>query len=153
MIEIKRTHDMELVRRILTNEKIYHHMADDGSPRREEFRPVDSPNLYYLIPYYIGNIEPLGSTLFHPINTILYQCHIGLLPKYWGKNTPKIAIAALDWMKKNTPCQRVMTITPASNRLAQTLAKRCGFEQEGYLKNGVLRSGALEDIVILGRLL
>lgn len=100
MIVIKRTHDMDLVRSILTNEKIYHHMADDGSPKRQDFRAVDNLNMYYLIPYYDGSSEPLGSTLFHPINSILYQCHIGILPQYWGRNTENIAYAALDWMKK-----------------------------------------------------
>ena len=144
---------MDLVRHVLTNEKIYHHMADDGSPKRRDFRPVDSPNMYYLIPYYDGGSAPLGSLLFHPINTILYQVHICVLPTYWGKNTVNIANLALDWMKKNTPCRRVMTITPASNKLAQRLAKKCGLIQEGYLKDGVLRGGKFEDLVILGRLL
>jgi RimJ/RimL family protein N-acetyltransferase len=151
MIEVRRTQDMDLVRAILSNEKIYGKMIDDSCPAREDFKPVNHPLKYYLIPYFRGEDIPLGSVLCHPLNAIMYQIHIGILPEFWGFRSPQILEKSIEWMHENTGCKKIIAMIPAGNKLAIALAKRCDFEQEGLIKNSVLISGKFQDLVILGR--
>jgi RimJ/RimL family protein N-acetyltransferase len=149
VIVIKRTHDMDLVHMIWTNSRLFKYMCDDYSNNPALYTPVDSPYLYYLVPYI--NDKPMGVILFIPNNSITYQVHIGMLPRFWGKMTQEACELTIEWLKANTACKKIMSLTPVNNKIALALAKRCGFVQQGVLTKSILMNGQLIDQVLTGK--
>ena len=141
MITFERSFDYELIRSILTHPRIYPHIADDGSPPREEYRPIESEAIWYVV---VRDCEEvLGLWMLHPLNTITYEIHTALLPNAWGSRSIQAALELPDWIWEHTPCRRIITNVPSANRLALRFALAAGMTIYGvnpgsYLKNGVL---------------
>lgn len=148
MITFERSTDYELIRSILTHPKIYPHISDDGSPPREEYRPVESDAIWYVVVRDCG--EVLGLWMFVPLNTITYEIHTALLPKAWGSRAIQAALELPDWIWQNTPCRRIVTHVPSPNRLALRFALAAGMEMFGIDKASYLKNGVLCDQFCLG---
>lgn len=146
---IERTNDMDLVTRVMTDPCVYPYVTDDGSPNPEEFEPVESDLIYYLLVLdYSKNV--LGLFLVHPQNSIMYEIHTCLLRSCRGLMADEAARLVLQWIFNNTPCQKLITHVPAYNKPALDYAKRSGFTVEGNNSHSFLKNGKLHDQVCLG---
>lgn len=146
MITIERTFDHALVRRIFTAPKVYKFITDDFSPDSEDYKPVEHPDLVYLV---ASNGQPFGAGMFIPRNAVCFEVHLGFLPSGWGL-AEKTAKLAIGWIFSNTRCQRVFASIPEYNRLTLRLAKSAGMEEFGVNKASFLKDGKLRDQILMG---
>ena len=146
-MRIEHTHDMNIVTHIMAHPSIYPYVSDDGCPDAEDYEAIDNEALYYLL--VLDNDENvLGLFLIHPHNTILYEIHTCLLSSCREKD--KAAQVVLDWIFKNTPCEKLMTHVPDFNRPALLYAERAGLMREGINRLSFLKNGRLHDQILLG---
>lgn len=147
MITIERTYDLELVRRFMTNPRVYECLIDDGCGPASEFRPSDSPAVIYAL--VIDDGRAAGVFMFVPENTITCQVHTCLDPSMWGRSV-EAAKEAAKWIWSNTGFLRINTQVPVSNKLAERLSKLSGMTQYGLCPKAFKRGGKLWDIALYG---
>ncbi len=148
-MRIERTHDIDLVTRIMSDPAVYPQISDDGSPDIEDFIAVDDDAIYYLL--VLDNSENvLGLFLLHPHNTVLYEIHTCLLSTCRGAQADEAAQKVLDWIFNNTPCKKLMTYVPETNKPALHYAQRAGLKIEGINTQSFLKDGELYDQTFLG---
>jgi RimJ/RimL family protein N-acetyltransferase len=147
-LRFERTENLELVRRILTHPRIWPHISDDGSPPPEQFEPPDHPAIWHVLAW--DGDELLGLWLLVPHNSVCWEVHTALLPHAWGERARRAARAFLAWLWRETPCRRLITAVPASNRLALRFAEAAGMRIWGVNEKSFLRGGRLEDQILLG---
>jgi RimJ/RimL family protein N-acetyltransferase len=143
-MEVGRTHDMELVRGILSHPAIWPWIHDDGA---SEPAPVDHETLFWLL---VTDPHPAGVFLLHAHNHVTYEVHTCLLPRTWGAQAREATQMGRRWMFENTPCQKIVTNIPEDNALALRFAKRCGMTVEGVNRQSFLKNGELLDQHVLG---
>lgn len=148
MISLERTRDYELVRQIMTHPAIFRHISDDGSPRREEYRPWEGEAAWYLL--VKDNEEVLGLFMVHPHNSVTWEVHTCLLPSAWGERAKEAAHKSLQFIWKEMPCQRLITNVPRFNRLALRFAQQAGLKVFGVNHKSFLKHGQLHDQIMLG---
>ena len=148
MIHCERTRDYELARQIITHPRIYPWVTDDASPAREDYRPIESDAVIYLLVYDAA--ELLGMFLFTPQSGVCVEVHTCLLPHAWGSRATAAAAAARAWIWAHTPAARIVTSVPADNRLALRFAVRSGMLEYGRNPASIRKNGRLEDLILLG---
>ena len=141
---LTRTHDMDLVRSIMSDPAIWPHVHDDGVT---ECEPIDHEGFHWML---VSDGAPLGVFLVHAVNSVCFQMHTCLLPASWGMAAAKAAQLLLKWAFEETECQKMITNVPAYNRAALRFAKAGGMQQEGVNRESFLRNGALIDQIMLG---
>ena len=144
-----RSHDMELVRVVLTHPQIYPWITDDSCPPAKEFQPVDHPQFWYVIVREAPD-EVLGLWMLVPQNEICWEIHTCLLPKAWGTTAREAAAEFLQWVWKNTSCWRLITNVPVNNRLAFRFAKAAGMTVFGLNEKSFLKNDEALDQIMLG---
>jgi RimJ/RimL family protein N-acetyltransferase len=152
MIVFTRTHDLDIVQRVLTHPKIYDHISDDLSPDVSQYRPPDHPAMWYVLVHDLEDNRPelLGCFVFHPQNGVCWEVHTALLPNSWGERAHEAADLLPEWIWTNTPCRRIVTNVPTTNRLALAFAIRAGMRIYGINEASYLKNGMLCDQVCLG---
>jgi len=88
--------------------------------------------------------------MFHATNAICWEVHTCLLPCAWGERAYIAARALPEWIWRHTPCRRIVTNVPSSNRLALRFALRAGMTIYGCNKASYLKNGRLCDQLCLG---
>jgi RimJ/RimL family protein N-acetyltransferase len=153
VIWFERSIDYELIRSIITHPKLWPYLSDDGSPEPEDFQPIRHEALWYVI---VREVEAdaagdlLGMWMFVPQNSICWEVHTALLPSAWGERGQLASRLLPGWMWKNTPCRRIITSVPSSNRLALHFAARAGMTVYGVNECSYLKNGMLCDQICLG---
>jgi len=153
MIIFERSHDYELIRRILTHPRIYPFISDDGSPPADQYQPVEHEAMWYVIvrdTHESGVPDLLGCWVFAPENSICWEVHTALLPCAWGERGQIAASMLPAWVWSNTPCRRIITNVPSNNRLALHFAMRAGMTIYGTNERSFLKNGQLLDQICLG---
>ena len=154
MIRFERSFDYGLVRSIITHPKLWNHLSDDLTGPASEFQPVAHPAIWYVTPYnHYSEDEPpelLGLWMFVPQTSICWDVHTALLPIAWGGVGLLAARLLPGWMWANTPCRRIITSVPSSNRLALHFAIKSGMKIWGVNRESYLKGGILRDQVCLG---
>ena len=152
MITFERTHDLELVRSILTHPRIFDKISDDYSPPASEYRPVESEAVWYVIARDVqeAGTDTLGLWMFVPQNGVCWEVHTALLPVAWGDIGLEAARELPAWIWAHTPCRRIVTNVPVSNRLALHFAMRAGMRVYGVNEKSWQKDGQLWDQVCLG---
>jgi len=148
LVHFERSFDYRLIRHILTHPMIYRHITDDHSPPPEQYAPIESEGVWYILAF--EDEEILGAWILHPQNSICWEIHTCLLPHAWG--TPALIAGRMlpDWIWEHTPCRRVITNVPVFNRVALAYAQRVGMAQYGVNPASFLKDGKLWDQVLLG---
>lgn len=153
VIQFERSTNYELIRQIITHERIWGYLSDDGSPPREDFEPLESNFVWYVIACDVddaGGGEILGLWMFFPHNTVCWEVHTCLLPIAWGERGQAAAKMLPDWIWRNTPCRRIVTNVPTYNRLALHFAFKAGMKMYGVNPDSYLKDGILRDQMCLG---
>jgi len=143
----KRTFDMELVRATIADPDIYAGLSDDGSPKREDFRPIESEMIHYIAAYDRG--EYMGLWMFVPVTSVCWEAHTCLLKRAWGRSV-QLAIACLSWVWQTTGIMRIIGKVPSTNALALRLALKAGFTVFGTNERSSLKNGELIGQVWVG---
>ena len=149
MITFERTHNYDIVRRVMTHPQIWPFISDDGSPAHQDYRPAEGEHIWYVLAWDHGE-ELLGLWMFHPQNAVCWEVHTCLLPCAWGERAYIAARALPEWIWQHTPCRRIVTNVPSSNRLALRFALRAGMSIYGCNKASYLKNGRLCDQLCLG---
>lgn len=147
MIEVRELHDMQIVKDTITHEAIYPHVTDDFSPQPDSYAPAGEPMKYAGV-YVDGSY--MGLFAVHPHNVVMWEVHTCLLPIAWGDCAISCAKALIEWVFRNTTCERLITSVPTTNRLALRLAKRAGMLEWGTNPASYRKGGKLVDLVMLG---
>ena len=156
MIRFERTRDYELVARIMTHPRLYSWIADDFYPPPENFWPNASESIFYLLVFDVdessetktGDGDLLGLIITHPINALLWETHLALLPHAWGETAREIAAAFEAWLWATTPAKKAVGFMPADNTLGIRYLRRVGWREAGRLEACYMRFGRLLDLLI-----
>lgn len=144
----ERTHDLVLVKFIMTHSKVWPMITDDLAGNPEDFQPVDHPATYYLLAKDGEHL--LGVWVLNPENSVCWDVHTCLLPSAWGPIARQAVKEAMDWVWEHTQCRRVVTKVPYFNRVALRFAKLAGMVEYGVNPLSYLKHGVLHDQVLLG---
>lgn len=139
---IERTYNTKLITKIITHPDIYDYVADDGSPPSEDYAPMLSDSIYYLV-------CDAGMFIYAPINAITWEVHSCVLPSWRGKSI-QFAKASIDWMFDNTECLKIITHVPSYNKRALVYAERAGMVTEGVNRMSFAKNGEIYDQTLLG---
>jgi RimJ/RimL family protein N-acetyltransferase len=161
VITFERSADFNLIHFILTHKRVYPHISDDHSPPAEEYQPIEHPAVWYVIAQDVDpklsqdvdsdeGPDTLGLWMFHPLNGICWEVHTALLPCAWGDVGLEAARQLPAWIWENTPCRRIVTNVPATNRLALHFAINAGMRVFGVNPASWLKDGKLCDQICLG---
>lgn len=148
MITFERSFDYALIRTIVTHPRIWPFISDDGSPPVEQYRPIESEAVWYVVAR--DGAEILGLWMLHPHNAVCWEIHTCLLPGAWGDRALEAARLFPEWIWANTVCRRVVTNVPDYNRVALKFAWRSGMLEYGVNPASFLKNGKLYDQVCLG---
>lgn len=144
-MRVKRTHDMALVREIVTHPAIWPHSHEDGTS--DEWQPEDSDAMMWML---VNDPRPVGVFLVHPRGVQCLEMHTCLLPTVWGPAAAHAAQLLLKWAFQNGNCRKMVTSVPAYNRAALRFAKAGGMTQEGVNRASYLHNGEMIDQIMLG---
>jgi len=144
-IQVMRTHDMELVRRVVMHPAIWPHVHEDGTD--ESWQPEDSDAMHWMA---IRDPEVLGVFLVHQRGAACFEMHTCIFPEAWGEKAKIAARKLLEWAFTETGCQKMITSVPAYNRAALRFAKAGGMQQEGINRASYLHAGQMIDQIMLG---
>jgi hypothetical protein len=148
VIQFERTKDYEVVRRIMVHPRIYPHISDDFSPPADQYRPVENEAIWYVLAW--NGRSCLGIWMLVPQNGICWEVHTALLPSAWGDTGLRAARLLPEWIWRNTPCRRIITNVPSTNRLALHFAVNAGMTIYGINAGSYLKDGKLCDQTCLG---
>lgn len=153
-IAVYPTQDLELVHRLCSHPEVYPHIIDDGCPQNSADWHIhyDSRRIY-LVPYHIRDDRPptpMGVIAFFPMNFVLYEGHIFLLPEYRGQVSVEIVHKTNQWLFDNTTAQKIIGFVPVTRIAVKKLMEKCAFKEEGFCPKSVLLNGQLVDQYILG---
>ena len=153
MITFERSQDYELIRRIMTHPRVFDKISDDGSPAAEDFRPVESDVFWYVIlrdVKPVDEVDTLGLWMFSPESSVCWQVHTCLLPDAWGPRGREAAKLLQEWIWTRTPCRRIVTTVPETNKLAMWFAFEAGMLPYGFNPDSFLKGGRLWGQVLMG---
>lgn len=152
MIHFERSFDYQTIRNILVHPRIYPHISDDYSPAREDYYPVEHESVWYVVARDVhdNGTDLLGLWMLIPQNGVCWEIHTALLPCAWGPEGLAAARMLPAWIWENTPCRRIITNVPTSNRLAFHFALKAGMHVFAVNEASFLKGGVLMDQVMLG---
>lgn len=145
-MELTRTHDMELVERLMRHPRVWPHLHDDGTP--EDWAPIDHDSIYWMVVTVEG--APLGVFLVHPVNSFCFEMHTCLWPELWGPEAAKAGQMLAAWVFTETECRKLVTNVPAYNRVARRFAIAAGGQQEGVNRASFMSNGVMHDQIFYG---
>lgn len=143
----ERTADMDLVRRILTDPRVWPHVGDDFAPPAEDFRANNDPRIWYVL--VIEGCEVTGLVTFLPKSTVMWDTHLVLTGRARKARGADVLKAAFRWMVAESGAEYFEAQIPKSNRLAWKLANRC-MHFAGRHQKAFRKGGKLQDLLIFG---
>ena len=114
----------------------------------------ENENQYMLLAKDGDEIIAVGSIAgsLHPKFSHRGELGISVLKSYWGQGIATVMMEEmLDWVAEYSTLSRVELEVVAVNKKARRLYEKCGFEEEGLIKNGVKIGDGYEDIVLMSK--
>jgi RimJ/RimL family protein N-acetyltransferase len=146
LISLEPSRDFVLIRSILTDPRIYGHVACDSCPSPRDFHiQEDTPHLFVLL--RVGG-KPQGVWMFEKRGTE-YEVHTALKREAYGGVAHEGALRMAEWLWNNTDCERLTTRVPVQNRLALAFAKAAGMKEYGISEKSFLKNRIMHDQVLL----
>lgn len=145
---IERTTDWELIKRIVTHEKVYPRVSDDKSVPPECWEPIRNSEMYYLLAKQ--GIDVLGLFAVSPENGVCFKLHTCLLPHSYGDKATIAVQEVFAWIFKHLRCERLITEVPEFNRVALKKAEKAGMKKYGFNPGSYLKDGKLQGLTLLG---
>jgi len=143
-VTVEPTQDEALLAQILLHPQVFHFRSLCDGISEECFKP---PEGLYLVAKEGG--APLGVFYFHPQNPRMWQAHVAFLPTAWGgRQTREAARLAIQWLKKQTTCRKLLLLIPNFNQSAIQYIERLGGKHEATIRQGCVKQGVLAPELI-----
>lgn len=116
----------------------------------------ENENQYMLLAKDGDAIIAVGSIAgsLHPKFSHRGELGISVLKSYWGQGIATVMMEEmLDWVREYSTLSRVELEVVAINKKARHLYEKCGFVEEGLIKNGVKIGDGYEDIVLMAKMI
>lgn len=138
MYKLTLTKNYNLIRKIFSNP-----ILAKVTAQPEE---VDRSYKYLLIEH---NDNLMGCFTFRCFTSQIVECHINILPEFWGKNHALDASnAGFDWVRKNTKFSKCFTDVPVVCVHVHKLCKKIGWNPCGLIREGCMYDGKLTDLIL-----
>ncbi len=147
MISFEPTTDTEIIKRIVTEPRIWADIKDDFDGDPADYEPKVHPQVVYIL-VKDGEVL-LGMLIFSLHSAICWEVTIMMLKAGLGRAL-EVGKAGIHWIFRRTRCVRIIGRVLKSNRLALKLNKAAGFRVYGVNPSCILREGKLEDFVLFG---
>lgn len=151
MLQFERTKDMDVVRAILTDPKIWPHIGDDFAPPRDSWTPVDDERIWYVLAQ--EGWKTVGLFSFLPRSLVLWEVHLALITErnQLLRKTRGVEILrrGLEWMIGHSTAERIIAEIPGCNRLAVKLAEKA-MDPYGVNPQAFRKYGILQDLILFG---
>jgi hypothetical protein len=141
---LTRTKDVELIKKIMTDDEIWEKIKEDGF-QKEEFTPVIPSNVVILAacaPKVLGLhrfTQHKDRVLYHPVLLKQYRKEFGRL--FFSKG--------INWFFDNTEFTALEAEIPATHEATINLARHLNFKEIGTIKNGVKKDNQTIDLKVL----
>jgi RimJ/RimL family protein N-acetyltransferase len=144
----ERTCDLELVKRTVTDPRIWPFVSDDASGEAKDYRPTEHPAIWYVAVHDADLF--LGIFILTRQGACCMEIHTCLLPISWGARAQAALQGLFEWIWRHTECRRIISAVPEFNRLALQFGKRCGMTVYGVNEQSFLKSGNAWGQILLG---
>lgn len=146
VLTLEQCEDMRLIASISRDERIYRTMADDHSPAPGDYEPP-SGAIYVVVR---EDTAVRGMWVLDRRTHVKYEVHTLLLPGWPLQDKLRAAAMMAQWVWDNTPCVRLVTEVPVTNRAAIWFARKAGMVEFGRDPKSYAKGGELHDTVLLG---
>jgi hypothetical protein len=149
-ISFQRTTDYSLIRLILTDPDLYSRMGDDFTPPAHQFVVNPHPAICWVLVY--DRLRLLGMFGFFPENEICRAAHVALFRGIHPRVTHQAGEEIVEWLWRNTSCERLIASVPLSNPAAVRFGLRAmGLVRYGVNPRSFLKNGILQSQILMGR--
>lgn len=150
-MNFRRIGDELLIRSIATHPKVWPTIGDDLVGDPANWRPVLNDGIWYVLAEEVGGEDagPRGLFIFFPENSVCWQIHVCMLPKYWG-SADRAMREVFEWIWERTPCRRIVGSVPVWNAPAVHCAMRARMEPFGVNQRSSLKYSRLHHQVLFG---
>lgn len=149
-MEFERTRDFRLIKQIITMPAIWKDIIDDFSPAPEQYQPIESEGVWYILARDEGEI--VGLFVFEMRSHIVFEMHGLVLPSAWLKGKAKpAALGAIDWMWEHSPAKRIIGHVPVfKHRTRLRFPPKLGMTAFGKDDLSFQKDGRLYDRMCFG---
>lgn len=140
------TTDTDIVKRIVTDPRVWRELSDDGDGDPADYEAKVHPQVVYVLAKDAD--KTLGLLIFSVHSRICWEVTIAVTSEGRGRAL-EIAKAGIPWVFSKG-CLRIIGRVLKTNRLALRLNKRAGFRVYGVNPGSVMKNGKLEDLVLFG---
>lgn len=123
-------------------------MHDDSAPAREDWEPTIHPLISYMQVFECG--ELIGMFMVSAHSQWCWELHMAFLPKAWGPKTVNAGRDFIEWIWRESRCNRLFGQISESNPLSLRLAKAAGMQVYGNHPQSFMKHGIMRDQVLVG---
>lgn len=132
------TSDKELIRNLITDNRIWKYCSEDGADKEKFIVPDYS---YFILK---DDNEVRGGCALRFVSSTCAELHTFLLPEVAGRGA-EIFNLFCAYLLENTSLVSLVTLVPSYNKRAKRAAIAFGFTFVGTLHNSYLKNGKLID--------
>lgn len=148
MLIVEPTYNVDLVKKIVTNPRLFPMVINDPSISPEDWNP-SWDQIYLLIRDEDNRIY--GMFLLYKFINKTFFVHSLLLPEYWGKDiSVKAAKAGFKFLEDHSDIKKLVTKVPQVCKEVQEYMAKIGFKKEAHLINAVTFLGKDMDLFLYG---
>jgi len=147
-ITVARNFDLESLRKLATDPRIWPHISDDHFPDPEKWKPILGELAIVLVA--CDRKGYFGFAIFLPRTFTTWDCHFGFLPRAGVWKAMKAMKKFFRWMWEHTEAERIVGDIASDNTQALAFARRAGCSAYGLNPKSVKRGGVLLDQVCVG---
>lgn len=147
-MKTERTHDVALVKSVMTLPEIFDTVAEDGQDPAA-YAPDVVGEIWLAMRANDGDL--IGLYNVHAVNAITVEIHAQVLPEQRKEYSRATGLAALRWIRVNLPdCHKVIATVPALYPNVKKFTMSFGFQPEGVNRASYLKGGKIYDQWLLG---
>ena len=137
---MKRIHDAWLIASFCADQEIWDFIADDDTPLN--WAPPMAPHIHWLL-------SDDGGALFmsYAVQPRLWEIHFQVLPEF-RRNTRAYCAQAVDYLRTQTKCARLIGFIPDGNWRAKRAAEAAGMKATTTLARCCMKGGRLIDMTM-----
>ena len=146
MINISQTHDLALIKAVVTEPKLWALTYGQDSACNPA---LYSPDLSYTYLHVEKDKKTVGLFQTRAQTKHVVECHIYIIPEYWGTHmSVEASYAGFQWLKNNTEYLKAFTQVPITCTHVVRLAKKIGWNLCGVIDRGVMFDNKLVDLLL-----
>lgn len=140
--------DRDMVQAILTDESVWDHISEDGTPESVKAGIAD----FFLSNDKCFVLCPMDGVLLlaAPFSSVALMGHVAIVSAARGAKAARAAVSAYRWIFENTGYTKIFGMPPSANKLASMFAAMTGMRAEGRVSKAFRKRGELHDLLVFG---